>query len=57
MEKKTFKFDIKELSEAGEFEGYASIYGTVDLQNEVVDRGAFTRTLQHKKGKVFLLTV
>lgn len=55
MEKKTFKFDIKELSEAGEFEGYASIYGIVDLQNEVVDRGAFTRTLQHKKGKVFLL--
>lgn len=55
MEQKTFKLEIKELSEAGEFEGYASIYGIVDLQNEVVDRGAFNRTLQHKKGKVFLL--
>ena len=33
----------------GEFEGYASVFKVVDLHNEVVEAGAFARSLKHKK--------
>lgn len=39
---------LKDLSEAGTFTGYASVAGKVDLQGEVVDQGAFKRTLKQK---------
>jgi len=53
---KNFKFDIKDITEQGTFEGYASIYNTVDLVGDVIVPGAFDRTLNHKKGRVpFLL--
>ena len=42
-------------SAKGEIEGLASVYGVVDSYNDVVEPGAFTRTIQHKKGKVPLL--
>lgn len=52
---KSFKFEIKEVAEDGTFTGFASIYGNVDLQNEVVTKGAFNRTLDHKNNKITLL--
>ena len=36
----------KALSGEGVFSGYASVFGEVDLQNEVVEAGAFARSLQ-----------
>jgi HK97 family phage prohead protease len=35
-------------TEKGEFTGYASIFGNVDLGNDVVERGAFTKSLRRK---------
>jgi HK97 family phage prohead protease len=55
MLEKNFKFQIKDLTEAGEFTGFASIFGNVDLQGDIVEKGAFARTLQHKGGRVPLL--
>lgn len=55
---KTFPFEIKEVDETdatGEFTGYASVFDNVDLGNEIVERGAFARTINSSKGKVPVL--
>lgn len=55
-ETKDFQFDIKSVDEdAYIIEGLASVYDVKDLQDDVVERGAFTRTLAHKGGIVPLL--
>lgn len=38
-------FDIKEVSDEGTFEGLASVYGVVDEGGDVVEKGAFSRTI------------
>ena len=49
MEKKQFKFELKELKETGEFEGYAAVFGNLDKGGDIIDPGAFTKTLLEKK--------
>jgi hypothetical protein len=41
-----FEFKLANLTDAGTFTGVASVYGVEDLGNDVVDPGAFTKTLQ-----------
>ncbi|MGX7703808.1 HK97 family phage prohead protease [Methylobacterium sp. Gmos1] len=36
----------KDGGEAGEFEGYGSVFGVVDSYNEIVDKGAFIESLR-----------
>jgi len=58
MEFLEFKIDFKaseSMLENGEFEGMASVFGNVDQGNDVVDKGAFTRTLEHKGNTIPLL--
>lgn len=43
-----FDLEVKAVSEAGSFEGLASVYGVKDLGGDVVQPGAFRRTLQEK---------
>ena len=43
-----FKFEIKEMLEDGTFTGVASMYGNLDLGGDIVEKGAFTKTLQEK---------
>jgi uncharacterized protein len=38
-------FELKELSEDGTFTGIASVYGVEDLGGDVIDKGAFTKTI------------
>lgn len=42
-----FKFEIKELDEDGKFSGFAAVYGNEDRQGDVIEKGAFKRTLEH----------
>jgi len=49
MEEKTFPFEIKAVTEEGTFEGYAAIFGKPDALGEVIEKGAFDKTL--KEGK------
>jgi HK97 family phage prohead protease len=42
-------FQIKELGANGTVTGYASVFGHVDAQREVVQRGAFNRSLKDWK--------
>jgi len=51
QECKTFQFDRKAVSEVGTFEGFASTFGNVDLGGDVIERGAFDRTLKEWRAK------
>lgn len=42
-------FEVKEITEAGIFSGYASVFGNVDAYGDVVMPGAFTKSLAEKK--------
>lgn len=49
-----FEFEIKAIDddEPGTFEGYASVFGEKDVVDDIVQRGAFSRTLRaHKRKK------
>lgn len=48
-------FELKALSESGDFEGMASVYGNIDLGNDVVERGAFDKTVSKSGSKVRLM--
>ena len=39
-------FEVKSIDEEGVFEGYASIFDVVDTQNDVITKGAFSRSLR-----------
>lgn len=54
-EQKTFELELKEISEEGLFTGYASTFGNIDLGGDIVDSGAFKKTLKESKGKVPIL--
>lgn len=51
MERRDFNLKIKSIDDQGTFTGMASVYGNVDLGGDVVDAGAFSRTLS--PGKTF----
>lgn len=44
-----FKLDPESLSDAGSFTGYASIFGVIDTYGDIVDPGAFRKTIKEKK--------
>lgn len=52
---KSFALDLKEVAEEGIFEGRLSAYGNVDATGDVVERGAFSRTIKANKGRVPML--
>ncbi len=43
--------EVKAIAPDGTFTGYASVFDKVDSQNEIVARGAFTRTLAAWRAK------
>lgn len=49
------KMEMEEENKIGRIEGYASTYGNTDLGGDVVEKGAFKQTLNHKQGIVPLL--
>jgi hypothetical protein len=54
---KQVEMDIQEVDDTkvGVIEGFASTYGNTDLGGDVVEKGAFKQTLNHKQGIVPLL--
>ena len=57
MFRKSFPFEVKVVMEKMEFEGYASTFGNVDKVGDIVEKGAFKRTLDQRfpKGLVKVL--
>ena len=54
MEHKSLEFEVKEVSEDGHFEGYASTFGNVDSDMDIIERGAFSDSLAKYKSKAKL---
>ena len=54
-EQTAFAFELKHAADAGTFTGLASVYGNKDLGGDVVERGAFTKTLQERGTDVPIL--
>jgi HK97 family phage prohead protease len=55
---KTFKFKVEKAESSdniGYIDGYASTFGNVDLGDDVIDRGAFARTIKNSGGKFPIL--
>lgn len=55
MQRFQCKFQVKAVSESGEFEGYAAVFDNVDLGGDVIEHGAFKRTIEVNDGKVPIL--
>jgi HK97 family phage prohead protease len=55
MEQLNVKLQVKSLDEQGRFIGLASVYGNVDLGGDVVEPGAFAKTIQDRGGEEPLL--
>lgn len=53
--KNRLRIEIKEITEQGAFEGLLSPYGNVDQGGDVVEPGAYTKTLKERGNKVPLL--
>lgn len=52
---KDYRIDVKSVSEEGQFEGMLSVYNVVDLGGDLVEPGAFTKTIEEHGGKVPML--
>lgn len=47
-EKKFARLDLKRVEAGGEFCGYASLFGKVDMARDAVERGAFQRAIARR---------
>ncbi|MEE5042911.1 HK97 family phage prohead protease [Pseudomonas alliivorans] len=54
MSKLEVPFELKAVDEAGNFEGYAAVFNNVDLGDDVILPGAFTRVKTTRGGKLKL---
>ena len=50
MEFKTFKLQVKEIDETGRFAGHSSVFNNIDTYNDIVEKGAFVKTISDNKG-------
>lgn len=50
VEVKSFSLEIKDADSNGMIRGFASTFGNVDLGNDVVDKGAFKKSIRESKG-------
>ena len=46
----SFEFKLNDVSDSGQFQGYAATFGNVDLGNDVVEPGAFEQSLAESGG-------
>ena len=55
QETKSFNFEIKKLTAEGEFEGYAAVFNLLDQGGDIIEPGAFKKTIRDNRG-VFPMT-
>jgi HK97 family phage prohead protease len=48
--------EVKETGEEGYIEGYASVFGVIDSYGDVVDPGAFKKSIKESKGRFPILS-
>lgn len=52
---KNFELKIEDADAKGIIRGFASTFGNIDLGDDVIDAGAFKKTLKESKGKIPIL--
>lgn len=56
IENKAFDFEVKATDdEKMEFEGYGSIFGNLDSYRDIIEKGAFNRTIKNNKSRMKVL--
>jgi HK97 family phage prohead protease len=55
MDTKSIKLELKSIDESGVFEGRLAVYGNVDEVGDLIEPGAFTKTLQEGASVIPLL--
>lgn len=55
MRYRAIPLELKALNDDGSFSGYASVFGNVDLDGDVIERGAFKDIVRNDEGKVVVL--
>lgn len=55
-ERKAFKFNLESIGEGGEFSGYAAVFGSVDSGGDVIEKGAFTKTILEDFDRIKILS-
>lgn len=55
IEYKTFSFKVDGTDDKGLIRGYASTFGNIDYGMDVVDKGAFRKSIKETKGKIPIL--
>ena len=55
-EHKAFKFNLEDIGESGEFSGYAAVFDEVDTGGDVIEKGAFTKTIQEDFDRIKILS-
>src|SRR4051812_44229333 len=48
-------FELKSLNDEGQLEGYAAVFGNLDLGGDIIEAGAFTKTIKETGGEVPIL--
>ena len=48
LERKRAGLTVDQIAQDGTFSGYASLFGEVDLGRDMVERGAFARSLRRR---------
>ena len=56
-EYKSFVFQLEDANEeSGEFSGYAAVFGNVDSGRDVIERGAFSKTIREDFDRIKILS-
>ena len=55
MEYKSFAFKLDEVTDLGQFQGYAATFGNLDLGHDIVHKGAFAQSLLDHGGRIPIL--
>lgn len=54
---KSFKFELTSADDTGEFSGYAAVFGNVDDGMDVIEKGAFTKTIKEDFDRIKILAL
>ena len=55
-ERKAFKFNLENIGEGGEFSGYAAVFDSVDSGGDVIEKGAFAKTISEDFERIKILS-
>lgn len=56
-EHKSFRFELESTGDGGEFSGYAAVFGNVDSGNDIIEKGAFSKTIREDFDRIKILAL